>query len=343
MANLNQHPTIYRARRAAIDTRLLGGIALGAVATFLVLYGGVARPASKQLASLESQIGKLEARVRAVAGQTGSAREATNLLGLLAEQGRRSEAATAALSGLTELQDRLQAEQGTTAAAAESLEALAAMQARLLAQEAELEQARQTLESMVELKARTIAQSAEVESAHEVVNEWDALHRRIAEASGATAEARHVTDQLLAMEVDLLCMADDTPDAQAALNDLIGLKDDVVARTGNLAEAIETFELTTDLQDQFEQVAAAFAGMRQGLAEMMVIESTFQRVLQNLRPLAELGNLRRLDGQQLRQMASQIRDRQQQQIARKSSEILSVDGNVPSASVEAAATDISGE
>ena len=86
------------------------------------------------------------------------------------------------------------------------------------------------------------------------------------------------------------------------------LKDKVLAQTADLAEAIDTLELTADLHEQLEKAVRSFAGMRHAVIEIMALEPTVERALAALEPLTALGNLRHLNGGELRDVARSIRD-----------------------------------
>ena len=86
------------------------------------------------------------------------------------------------------------------------------------------------------------------------------------------------------------------------------MKDNIIAQTGNLAEAIETLELAVDLDHQVGQALTAFDRMRHALVEVLAFEPGIQRALVVLEPLTALGNLRHISGAELRDVARLVRD-----------------------------------
>ena len=62
------------------------------------------------------------------------------------------------------------------------------------------------------------------------------------------------------------------------------------------------------MNDQFRQAASSLDQMRHWLTDVMMLEPTIRRAMTTLEPLTELGNLRRISGDELRQAARVVRD-----------------------------------
>jgi hypothetical protein len=89
---------------------------------------------------------------------------------------------------------------------------------------------------------------------------------------------------------------------------LLGLKRQVLAQTGDLADAVETLETAADLHQQFEDTVQSFDRVRRWMTEVLVFENTVERAVAAIKPLADLTNLRRLSPVELRQAARSITD-----------------------------------
>lgn len=316
----------------------------GALVALAVAYFGMARPMTLQFAELQGHLDRLDAGVRKVAGEADAARDANELLGLLAEQGRRTESAAESLDQMRRLHQRLEDESAEARLALESFAALKAEADRAALQAREA-QARQ--------QQMLAAHQQSLEALGQVVADWEALQQRLAESAPIGKYAQQVSDDLLAMQADLLCRGGDTAAAKAALDellaihdeldsqggldrsqqrmqqlvalrrqidgeeglaqaqrrlgDLIHLKDEVLSQTGDLATAIETIELAGDLHEQLGEVIPTLQQFRTWMTEILVMQPTLERAMTALRPLTELGNLRRLSVEQLRQVAENMR------------------------------------
>jgi hypothetical protein len=371
-------------RNAAI---FAAGFAIGLV----VLHVTVTRPMTREFARLQHQVGNLQRGVQKLTGQTEQAAKTSELLGLLAEQGRKARAATDALAQIESLHSQLIKGQDATAEArsalsslsqlrrdaldaksdsgdvALALEQLQSLEDRLIGQYhstvnahwtldeltrlreqvesegARLAAARQALEGLIEIESRALAEGDRAEQAAASVVQWERLNDRLIEASEQTAEARDVGEELVAIKETILC-GDDAmhrQDAREALNELIKirerldgqshnvaaaqvgldglltLKDRILARTGDLADAVETLELTGDLNRQLQDAIRRFDNVRRWLVEIVTLEPTIERAVGALKPLEELANLRHLSPVELRRAARAISDDRAARFAKK--------------------------
>ncbi len=189
-----------------------------------------------------------------------------------------------------------------------------------------------TLGSLADLKDRAAAESAGLSLATSVVNQWGQTQAHLIAAQGRTESAQQASNDLIDLAQDLVSRGSDRLAARGALEGLIAirqrldeqapelavaqdradnlilLKDKVLAQTANLAEAIETLELTTDLHEQLEKAVRSFDAMRHAVIEIMAFQPTVERALIALQPLTALGNLRHLSGGDLREVARAMRD-----------------------------------
>ena len=84
-------------------------LAIGGFITFVLIYLGVARPASLEMARMREQLRSLERSISRVAGHTTTAYHANELLAQLSEQARQSRAAAESLEEIRWLHQQLQA------------------------------------------------------------------------------------------------------------------------------------------------------------------------------------------------------------------------------------------
>lgn len=353
---------------------------LGFASGLLILHLGITRPMTKQFARLQNEVSNLKRGVNDLVGITGQTSNTNVLLGALAEQGRRSKAATAALKDIEALQTRIAGQKRSTAQAHAALERLSAIREGALDLQEDASGAIEALERMAEvqrlvteqyhsilaaqdtlaevirlrqivqaeaphlpatrsavagligLKDTILAESDGTAQAAVALADTESLHQRLITGGSETREARQATEDLLALKEEILCGSDSSQpqkarealdemvkvrerlhaesdsvrQAHAQLEGLLSLKNQVLEQTTDLAAAVETLEVAADLRRQFETTVQSFEQVRRWMLEFMLLEPTFERVAVVLKPLTELGNIRRLDPAELRQAARVI-------------------------------------
>jgi hypothetical protein len=308
-----------------------------------MVYFGVVRSNRVQMAKMQRQIDRLEQCVREVAGRGDSVENANGLLAQLSQQSQQTAEASRSLAEIRKLHRQLVDEAIMLPSAVAATEGLVELKDSVLEGAEGTRMASTALadvQQLVQLKDAVLAGAAETEDASQVLAASEELLWRLASAEGLTDDARRVTEEILAMEEELRIRGGDTESAYSALERLLALrdlledqsevgvarsrveqmlelKDAILARTHNLAEAVETWELATDLQDQFQEVSGSFERIRHRLVEILALEPTIQRAVRSLQPLTELGNLRRLSPTELRQAARIISQQRQTELARK--------------------------
>jgi hypothetical protein len=106
--------------------------------------------------------------------------------------------------------------------------------------------------------------------------------------------------------------------AKSSLEGLVTLKDNLLARTGDLADAVETLETLGDLEHQLVDSVQSFDRVRRWLVEVVLFEPAVERAVTILKPLTDLSNLRRLNPAELRQAARSVADQRTARVADKS-------------------------
>ena len=334
-------------------------------ATFLAIYSGFLRPASRQLSEMRNQVSRLEKSVAVLTEQRESVEQTNQILSMLMEQGRRNGAAKSALNDLAQVhQQLLDAANNTheavgaidklvglnsdiakTADLAESTEraltGVNRLQERVIATGSEAEIAEGAIIRLSNLRDDLVASIDRMQETEPVLVAVDMLHQRLMNAKSQMEDAKSISQSLLELEEDLRWRGGQTQDAQLTLNELIDLRDqldvevgeievardnvlrlltlknDVLDQGDEIAGAIESLERTEDLQNQFTAATRSFEQIRHMMTEIVMMEPTVERALTSLRPITELGNLRRLAGDELRYAAKMITDMRQSRLAKK--------------------------
>ena len=279
---------------------------LGGVLTYLLVYIGIARPASVELSLVRRQMSTLEQSVWEIAGYQGTASEGSELISVLAEQRTQLEEAKNTLSAIRQLN-------------------------RQIAEEArQVSVANSALTELAELKQSLIEQSENALLAADVVATSEMVCQRLAAVADTSHQALQVGDDLLALHDGILNQAEYAQQAEDTLSRLIGiresidrqtpqldqahqsvdalvsLKDKVLMESCDLAEAIETLELTSDLSKQFHDAALSFGRMRNWMIEIVASESLLERAQTTFEALTGSSSLHDLAPGQLRAIAAAI-------------------------------------
>lgn len=268
----------------------------------------------------------------------------------LASLGRLRDAAIEIQQGMADAQNSLERmadfqqhalEQADSAIAAQkSLESLIHLKQTAVDEAPQLAAAQAALTALADLKSRVLSQKADLDRVREVVDDWTQMQQRLADSAVQSSQARTTGEELLDLAADLERRGDVGPAREALdglsgirerlegeganvdaaedrLGGLLALKDKVLAQTENLAEAVETLELVTDLGSEIEQAAQAIGRMRSSIVEVILLEPTIRQAVSSLQPITELANLRRLSGNDLRAVVRQLQDRRAAELAAK--------------------------
>lgn len=253
--------------------------ALGGIITFLFVYIGIARPAAREMSLMRRQMSTLEQSVWEVAGQKETAASTNQLLGLLNEQ---RDQAIAAKRSLIEMRN---------------------LHSEIIAQSTEIQNAMAAASQLGSLKDVLLANSERADKAAEVLSVSEDLYHRLATGADSTDQAVQASEDLFALRTSLIDDGSEVAEAQDNLEELVALKDTVVNQTGNLADAIETLELTTELGVRFHEAALSFNSIRHWMVEIVAMEPMLQRCRKTLEPLTELSSLDRMSPNRLREVA----------------------------------------
>jgi hypothetical protein len=131
------------------------------------------------------------------------------------------------------------------------------------------------------------------------------LKNTIVTKGGNTETAFANTNSLFALR-NTLNAEMDLVKAQGNLDTLVTIQDDLNTQTRQVADAVDTLEVLTDLGEELQAQVKAMGEMRKSLMDIVLLEATVSRVAKIIEPLAELTNLRRMSDGDVREAARTI-------------------------------------
>lgn len=200
--------------------------------------------------------------------------------------------------------------------------ALAAIKNDVFNEAANVPAAHEAARSMIALKNDINEKAEGLEAAKETAQELFSLKDSVVSNGGNTETAFANTERLFTLRDALIADAD-LDSAEGNLNRLVGIQDTLNRQTVEVADAVETLEVLTDLNDELQDQVATIDGMRKSLLDVVLMESTVRRVAGILEPLAELSNLRRLSNSEMREAARTIMDQRTSRLAARPEESVS--------------------
>ena len=90
------------------------------------------------------------------------------------------------------------------------------------------------------------------------------------------------------------------------LDGLLKIQTTLVAQTRNIADAIQTLEVLSAFREELGAQIQGLSGVRHDLVELSLMETTLAKVVRIMKPLVEMGNLRRMSDEELRHAARSI-------------------------------------
>ncbi len=296
--------------------------AAGGIATLLLVYVGVARPAAQELSLLRQQIQALEKGVAAVAGQRGSVDETNHLLGLLSQQQTYAVSARKALADLRELNSTLLDEASRVKEAMAAVDQLASIKDLVLKNSKSTDKASDALSATEALQNRLAKSATTNELAMKASLDLLAIRNEVLRDSSQNSVAQSALQDLLQIRSTLNDDGSNLELAQDRLTDLIALKDSVLTRSNNLRDSIETLEVTEQIGERFRQATSSFKDMHAWLIEVVAMEPTFAKARLILEPMSEMVDLKRMDPKQLRDFARAFVQQSQDRLTNKPSNMV---------------------
>jgi hypothetical protein len=200
--------------------------------------------------------------------------------------------------------------------AAVEVQKLGDLRTKVIENSAGVEQAQRKAAELIVLKD-TVRQAEDVLPVQEAANKLLALRDSLRPNDDSTEQSQTHAKQLLSLRDELAANAEDTQLAQKNWVSVRKLEGDLKSAGHDIANAIETLELLTDLGTELRQQTQSLAGVRQTMAEIALMETTIGRVLRVLEPLAQLKNLTRLSESEVRAAARAILDQRNSKLSHR--------------------------
>lgn len=314
----------------------LVGIAMALLAMDIMLR----RPLLQELASVRRELSDVEKSLHELVGTKETAWETNHLLSALQAQKKQLDSAKSALSDVREFRFSVENEAQQLDESIASLSRIAKLHQQVIEASKDTEAATVEAQKLGDLRTKVLESSAGVEDAQKNAAELIALKDSVHKVDNVVA-AQEAAKQLLALRDSLRANDDSTEDSQTHAKELLALRDDLAANVedtqvasrhwasvrkleadmkhagSDIAEAIETLELLTDLGTELRGQTQMLTGLRQTLTEFAMLETTVGRAMRVLEPLAQLKNLTRLSESEVRAAARAILDQRQSKVSRQ--------------------------
>jgi hypothetical protein len=263
--------------------------------------------------------------------------------GQLVESGENTGSAIAAIDQLVKVRDAAQLEIAKIDSAYDAVQKFGQLKQQIIANGEGLDVAQDHVAALAAIKNDVFNEAANVPAAHEAARNMIALKNDINEKSEGLDTAKTTADELFSLKDavvakggnteaafanterlftlrDALVADADLDSAEGNLNKLVGIQNTLNRQTAEVADAVETLEVLTDLNDELQNQVTTIDGMRKSLLDVVLMESTVRKVADILEPLAELSNLRRLSSSEMREAARLIMDQRTSRVAARPTE-----------------------
>jgi hypothetical protein len=221
----------------------------------------------------------------------------------LVDQNVSTDDAIDAINRLAALKRNLVAEAVDTAAAESALGQMGNLKTQILSQSTDVSTAGARAQQLVDLKTNLVDKTNNLDSAKKAVDGLLSMKDQLVNHGDHIADARQNADRLLGLTERLADSSVKTMAAEKGVALMIEVQRKLAGEDTNLAESIKSVETLIDLQHDFQKQIHSLDGMRRTLMDFILMENTFVRAVRVLQPLLELGNLRHLNEDQLRQIA----------------------------------------
>lgn len=238
----------------------------------------------------------------------------------LIEQNVTSDDAVESANRLIELKRNVMAEAADATSAEAGLSQLANLKAQMLGHTENLATANARAKALLEMKDQILDRTADLDAANAAAKGLLALKDQVVNRGGNIADAQQNVNRLLGLRDRLAEKGPQIDAADRTATQLMQMQKKLVGEKANLADALKSVETLIDIQHEFQDQVRALDGIRRGLMEFVLMENTVARAVRTLQPLLELGNLRHLDDEQLRQIARSISAQQATRIGKNDAE-----------------------
>ncbi len=264
---------------------------------------------------------------RLVAGQQQTLEAATQvtkldeLLTSLIKGGENTEVAHNSIDGIMALQNRVIAASNNYEQASEGVTILADLTQRMAAQSEELKIASARFDEFVGLTHSIQVAAINLESAKTTVAEISTLQNELVASGETLTIAQNNARGLVAMQGTLSGDSQKLEMSRQNLDSLIAMGASLSTQSQQVAEAIQNLEIMDDFRTELAVHVKSLDGVRRTMMDIAMMESTLSRVAKVVEPLTQIGNLRRLSDDEMREAARVILDRRVTRFSQSDSQL----------------------
>lgn len=220
-----------------------------------------------------------------------------------------TEVAGNSLEGLVALQNRLIAASNGYEKASEGVANLTELTQRMIAQSDDLKVAAQKFDEFVGLKTSIQTAAADLDAAHTGIAALSTLKEEVLATTANLETAQNNARTLVALNDSLNGSSLNLSSAQQNLDALLALQENLSQQSSQVAVAIQNLEIMDDFRTEVGLHVKSLETLRRTLMDIAMMESTLGRVANVVEPLTQIGNLRRLGEEEVREAARVILDR----------------------------------
>ena len=292
--------------------------ALGDVRDFRMSVESEAQQTSDAVAALD-RIADLQKRVVGQREQTADVEQVlTDIVKLherLISQKPAQQEAVTSVTRMVELHQQVRDAAKESEVATVEVQKLGDLRTKVLESSAGVEDAQRNAAELITLKD-SVRKADDVAAVQEAANQLLALRDSLRSTDDSTEQSQAHAKELLTLRDDLATNVEDTQVAHRHWASVRKLEADMKLAGSDIANAIETLELLTDLGTELRGQTQLLAGMRQTLTEFTMLETTIGRAMRVLEPLAQLKNLTRLSESEVRAAARAIIEQRNSKLSR---------------------------
>lgn len=292
--------------------------ALGDVREFRMNVESEAQLTGEAVAALD-RIAELQKRVVSQREQSADVEQVlANIVKLhesLVSQKPAQQDAVASVNRMVELHQQVRDAAKESDIATVEIQKLGDLRTKVLENAAGVEEAQRGAAELIALKD-SVRKADDVAAVQETANQLLALRDSLRSSDDSTVQSQAHAKELLTLRDDLAANVEDTQIAHRHWASVRKLEGDMKQAGGDIANAIETLELLTDLSVELRGQSQSLAGLRQTLTEVAMLETTIGRAMRVLEPLAQLKNLTRLNEAEVRAAARAILDQRNSKLSR---------------------------
>ena len=169
----------------------------------------------------------------------------------------------------------------------------------------------------IDLKNQLAENSNGLAAAKSTASELVSLKDQIVAHGDDTEAARTHANRMFVLQDELKTHGPELPAAFSNLDRLVAMKDKLLEQTASVADAVQNLEILSDFREELGGQIQSLTRMREGLLQIVLMESTLGRVAKALEPLSQIANVRRLSDVELREAARSILENRSTKITSK--------------------------